>query len=226
MPRLRIRVELPDVPGALAAAADALAGLGSDIERVDVLEVDGQTVVDEIVVTTADAVDIATVERVLAAAGALAVLSHTVDRPIADPVVSALELVREVLAAPTADERAERAGAVLARLAYADNGRLVPARAVDPHPMACRALHDGIPTAGRNVAGAAPAGMSGAWALWFAPVVARPRRVAVVTRAVNVRFSASEIARARAFLTLLEDLDTACEMTPASARAVPRPAAG
>ena len=220
MPRLRIRVELPDVPGALAAAADALAGLGTDIERVDVLEVDGQTVIDEIVVTVADSVAIATVEAALTGAGALAVLSHTVDLPAADPIVSTLDLVREVIAAPTALERAERAGAVLARLAYADNGRLVPARSVGSHPMARRALHDGVPTAGRNLEGAAPAGMSGAWALWFAPVVARPRRVAVVTRAVNVRFSASEIARARAFLTLLEELDTACEMAPAtSARA-------
>jgi hypothetical protein len=92
--------------------------------------------------------------------------------------------------------------------------------------MACRALHDGIPTAGRNLAGAAPAGMSGAWALWFAPVVARPRRVAVVTRSVNVRFSASEIARARSFLTLLEDLDTACEMTPVGSRTVSDRAGG
>src|SRR5689334_22000563 len=46
---LRVRVELADEPGALAGLTTALAGLGVDVASVDVLEVDGITVIDELV---------------------------------------------------------------------------------------------------------------------------------------------------------------------------------
>jgi hypothetical protein len=42
------------------------------------------------------------------------------------------------------------------------------------------------------------------WVLWVAPQVPHPDRVAVVGRRLNVRFSATEAARLRAFATLLE----------------------
>lgn len=96
MTMLRVRVEVADVPGALAALTAALAALEVDVSAIDVLEVDGRSVVDELRLRLPSGVRVQEVRDVLRMAGA-DVLSSAVDTARSDPVVSAFELMRSVL---------------------------------------------------------------------------------------------------------------------------------
>ena len=88
-----MRVELVDQPGALAGLTAVLAGLGVDVASVDVLEVDGGTVVDELLLRRPRDVSTQEVEDALRLGGALDVLSSHVDTRRGDPTVRAMELV-------------------------------------------------------------------------------------------------------------------------------------
>lgn len=45
--------------------------------------------------------------------------------------------------------------------------------------------------------------------MWVGPQLPEPQHIAVVGRRLNVRFSATEAARLRAFTTVLESVDRA-----------------
>ncbi len=203
MTLLRVRVELVDAPGALAGVARARAGLGGGGAAVDVLEVDGRTVVDELLLRLPPSATAEDVEDGLRLAGAVEVLSTVQSKPIADAAVHAFELVRAVVAAPG---EADAPGRALARAAYADVGALVEVGAAERFPLARRALEDGVPSSGRATPDASPLALPSGWVLWVAPQVPEPTRLVVVGRRLNVRFSATEAARVRAFGTLLETL--------------------
>ena len=201
MTLLRVRVELVDAPGALAGLTSALAALGVDVAAVDVLEVDGRTVVDELLLRLPRGTTAQDVEDVLRLAGAVDVLSMVESRPAADAAVSAFELARSVLSAPG---DADAPGLALARSAYADAGAWVEVGAAERYPLARRALDDGVPSSGRAGPDTSPLAMPSGWVLWVAPQVPDPTRLVVVGRRLNVRFSATEAARLRAFATLLD----------------------
>jgi hypothetical protein len=201
MTQLRVRVELVDAPGALAAVTAALAALGVDVAAIDVLEIDGHTVVDELLLRLPPGTSALEVEDALRLAGAVDVLSFGEGRSSEDAAVGAFHLAREVLSAPS---DADAPGRALARCAYADVGRFVEADEARQYPLAVRVLADGVPATGRSTPDAAPLAVPSGWVLWVAPQVAEPTRLAVVGRSLNVRFSATEAARLRAFATLLE----------------------
>jgi hypothetical protein len=198
---LRVRTELVDAPGALAGVATALAGLGVDVVSVDVLEVDGRTVVDEIVLRLPDQVTAQDVEDALRVAGAVDVLSILAGARSADPAVAALDVTRAMLSSPW---DADAPGRALAQVAYADMGALVDIGEAARFPLARRALDTGIPAAGRAGPDASPLAMATGWVLWVAPQVDDPIRLAVVARRLNVRFSSTEAARLRALAGLLD----------------------
>jgi len=198
---LRVRVELLDQPGALARATAVLAELGIDVASVDVLEVDGSTVVDELQLRLPAGVSAAEVEATLRWAGALDVRCTTGSHAGGDATVRALELVTSVLSAP---HDADAPGRGLARVAYADAGALLDVGEAARFPLGRRALELAVPMSGRAGPDAAPLASPGGWVLWVAPAVPDPQRIAVVARRLDVRFSATEAARLRAFATLLE----------------------
>ncbi len=200
---LRVRIELVDQPGALAGVAAVLAGLGVDVASVDVLEVDGSTVVDELLLRLPPGVEPGEVEDALRLGGALEVLSSKVDSPSGDATVRAMELVGSVLGAPG---DADAPGRGLARLAYADSGMLLDVGEASRFPLARRALEGGVPASGRAGPDASPLAAVSGWIMWVAPAVAQPQQLAVVSRRLDVRFSATEAARMRAFATVLEVL--------------------
>lgn len=201
MTMLRVRVEVADVPGALAGLTTALASLRVDIATIDVLEVDGRTVVDEMLVRLPGGVTPQEVRDVLRLAGA-DVLSCGTAALGSDAAVTAFELARSVLGGSR-----EAQGAALARVAYAEAGAVVDAAAAGDYPLALRALAEGVPASGPGGDGASPLGVRTGWVLWVAPQVPEPARLAVVARPLNVRFSATEAARLRAFATLLDALE-------------------
>lgn len=201
MELLRIRTELVDQPGALAAVTAVLAGLQVDVAAVDVLEVDGTTVVDELLLRLPRDVDAGQVRDALRLAGAIEVLSMRADDARGDATVRALELVSATLSSP---QEADAPGQALARVAYADFGRLVDVGEASGYPLARRALALGVPAAGRLGPEASPLALPTGWVLWVAPSVPEPGHLAVVVRRMDVRFSATEAARLRALATVLE----------------------
>lgn len=205
MTMLRVRIEVADIPGALAGVTSALASLAVDVSAIDVLEVDGRSVVDELLLRLPAGVQVQEVRDVLRLAGA-DVLSLAVDPGRSDPVVGALELVRGVLDNPG---DADAPGRALAKAAYGDVGAVFDVGVVARFPLARRALDGGVPASAPAGPDASPLAVPGGWVLWVAPQVADPQSVAVVGRRLNVRFSATEAARLRALATLLECLDRA-----------------
>ncbi len=209
---LRVRVEVADVPGALAGLTAALAALEVDLSSIDVLEVDGRSVVDELLLRLPPAVAVQEVHDALRLAGA-DVLSSVVASPRRDPVVAAFELVRGVVEAP---DDADAPGRAVARAAYGDVGALLEVDVAARFPLARRALEGGVPASAPASPDVSPLAVSGGWVLWVAPQLLDPQHVAVVGRRLNVRFSATEAARLRALVTLLASLDRA-GMTATSA---------
>lgn len=200
MSDLRLRVELADRPGVFAGATCALAALGVDLLAIDVLEENGPTVIDELVVRLPPGVTPQQVEDVLRMAGAIEVLSTAAGGPLVDPVVRAMTDAIGVLTRPW---DADAQGAALARVAYADAGALVDIGHAERFPLARRALETGVPTAGRAGPDASPLAVPAGWVLWAAQDGPHPHLLAVVARRLNVRFSAAEAARLRAVATLI-----------------------
>jgi hypothetical protein len=200
MTMLRVRVELADVPGALAVLTTAVAALGVDVAAVDVLEVDGRSVVDEVLLRLPQQVSAQEVRDVLRVSGA-DVLSCREVPTARDPAVAALELAGSVLMLEEQD-----LGAALAGVAYADAGALVPVEEAGRYPLALRALADGVPATGPAGPVAAPLPLAAGWVLWVAPQVPEAGQLAVVGRRMDVRFAATEAARLRALVTLLEQV--------------------
>lgn len=210
MTLLRMRIELPDLPGALAGATGALAGLGVDVVALDVLEVDGTTVVDELLMRLPPGLPVDHVADALRMAGVLEVLSCRDGGPVSDPALLALDLARTAVASGGTGTDTARA---LARVGYADEAAVLDAATARSYPLALRALETGVPTSGRAGADAAPLPLERGWVVWVAPAVEAPQRVVVVGRRLDVRFSATETARLRAFAGLLEQLHV---LSPAS----------
>lgn len=202
MTMLKVRVEILDEPGALARLTTALASLAVDVADIDVLELDGRSVVDEMLLRLPDAVTVQQVQDVLRAAGA-DVLSFRPAASAKDAAVAAFDLTRSVLAAPW---DADLPGQSLARVAHADVGALVDVGECARFPLAQRALEQGIPATGPADADSSPLALTTGWVLWVAPQLPGPHCVAVVGRRLNVRFAATEAARLRAFCTLLEEV--------------------
>lgn len=204
MQTLRVRIELVDEPGSLAGVTAALASLGVDVASVDVLEVDGRSVVDELVLRLPSTVGAQDVEDVLRLGGAVDVLSSSSTITRGDAAVTAFEVATMVLTSP-ADPGAP--GRALAQIAYADVGAMLDVSAAEVYPLARRALDTGIPAAGRSTPDASPLAVASGWVLWVASHPPGAARLAVVARRMNVRFSATEAARLRALAGLLAALD-------------------
>src|SRR4051812_20770589 len=142
MTLLRVRVELTDEPGALAGVTAALAALGVDVATVDVLEVDGRTVVDELLLRLPLGTEVQHVEDALRLAGAVDLLSTVQSKPAADAAVRAYDLTCSVLMSPG---DADAPGRSLAQSAYADAGTWIEVEAAGRYPLAQRALENGVP---------------------------------------------------------------------------------
>lgn len=200
MTNLRLRLELADRPGVFAGATAALAALGVDLLAVDVLEDYGATVVDELVVAMPPGVAVQDVEDALRVAGAIEVLSTSYGGPIEDAVVRVLSEMRTVL---TSLWDPDAKGRALASVAYADAGMLLDVGDAARFPLARRALETQVPATGPAGPDTSPLGLGSGWVLWVAVEGPEPPVMAVVARRLNVRFSATEAARLRAFATLL-----------------------
>jgi hypothetical protein len=200
---VRMRVELPGRAGALAGVTAVLADMGVDVASLDVLEVDGTTAVDDLLLRLPDGVLVRDVQMGVRSAGAVDVVPAGMDGPSGDATVRALGLMTSILASP---DDADAPGRGLARVAYADVGMFLDRGEAVRFPLGRRALETAVPTSGRAGPDASPLASRGGWVLWATPNVDDPLHIAVVARGLDVRFSATEAARLRAFATGLEQL--------------------
>jgi hypothetical protein len=86
---LRLRISMPDQPGALARVAAIIASHGGNITSVDVQQADTEFAVDELVVDFSGDPDVAGLREDLATRGDTVLLTHQQTERI-DPIVASL----------------------------------------------------------------------------------------------------------------------------------------
>lgn len=203
MSTFRLRVELPDQPGALALVASAIAGAGGNVLSIDIHELDGSKAVDEIVVEAAEDWDAARLAAAIEAAGA-DLLSCGPAAERMDPMVKGLRYAGALIAADPLRDTMELGRAVL-ELTGAGSAWISTAAEAAAYEAGRRAMaHDGpvvmrtddLPTSVKwDVRGPV-------WLLAVPDNRRQPEMVAFATRPLALRFTTSEIERVEAVLAL------------------------
>jgi hypothetical protein len=203
MATYRLRVELPDQPGALATVASVLAGHDGNVVSLDIHEVDGAKAVDEIVVEAPDDWDVASVRRGIGAAGAeLLSCAPAVDR--ADPMVRALRFAGALVASDPSRDTLELGRAVLEVTSASSAWVSLRAEALGFEAGRRALAHDGAvvlrtddlpPSVKWDARGPL-------WVLAVPDGRLSAELVAFATRPLALRFTTSEITRVEALLAL------------------------
>ena len=202
--RARLRIALPDRPGALGRIAHVVGALGGNVLTVDVQEVDGPSVVDELLVDLPDRVGPEDVAAALEAAGAGSLLTAKPGSDVPDQVVRALRWACALASAGPygADDEVERAVAEVCGCSNVWLADIEQARMVEAGRLA---LARGKPVSHRTSEPPASMGPVAAPEVWLLAVPdARldPTRVALVARPLADRFTVSEVERVGAMLSL------------------------
>jgi len=199
--RYRVRIELPERPGALAKAAAALATVGANVLSLDIHEIDGERSVDEILVALPDASEPESLGTALAAADAGTLLSVRPDSGIVDPIVRALHWVGFALEAEDCDLALAQS---LSEICMTDRAWVWSPTEAEQLPAGRRALAMGSAVVLREEE--LPAAVGGdlgpAWVLAVPDDQLNPSRVGFAARATAARFTASEVARAEALMSV------------------------
>ncbi len=204
--RYRVRIELADRPGALAKAAAAIATAGGNVLSVDIHEIDGERSVDEILVELPDACQEDTLADVLTSADAGTLLSMRADSGIVDPIVRALHWVGFALEAEPQDCDLALAQS-LAEICMTDIAWVWSPEQADKLLAGRRALALGNAVVTREAelppeVGAPSSATGAAWVMAVPDDELNPGRVGFVARTSALRFTASEVARAEALMTV------------------------
>jgi predicted amino acid-binding ACT domain protein len=197
----RLRIELPDHPGALAAVSRVLAAKGLNVVEVSIHEVEGQRAVDEIVVHSDSPLTSTDLARALEAAGA-DLLSVAPCDMRGDPVVTALTWVSATLERPS---RKSSLATGVRLLTGIDHLYVCSAEEAARWPVGAAAVRSGWPVVQRvdrapeplrdGVAGDG----SGVWVL-AAPDAPNASLVVLASRPYAIRFTATELNRLAAVL--------------------------
>jgi hypothetical protein len=196
----RLRIELPDHPGGLAAVSRVLATHGLNVVELAIHEVEGDRAVDEIVVHGNPPAR-AELAPALAAAGA-DLLSVAPCEMRGDPVVTALTWVSATLETPW---RRSALATGLRLLTGLDTLYVAPVAEAAAWPIAVAAMRQGSVVVQRLAQPPEPLRAvpdresSGVWVL-AAPDLADPAFVVVAARPYSIRFTATEINRLAAVL--------------------------
>src|SRR3954447_13309579 len=197
----RLRIELPDHPGALAAVGRVLAGRGLNVVEVAIHEVEGSRAVDEIVVHGSMPLAHGDLAPPLAGVGA-ELLSIAPCEMRGDPVVTALTWVTATLEAPM---RRSALATGLRMLTGLDNVQVVPVEQALLWPIGVAAVRQGTVVVQRLSQAPDPLRTTpdvdgaGVWVL-AAPDSADPSYVVVASRPYSIRFTATEVNRLVAVL--------------------------
>ena len=202
--RARLRIALPDRPGALGRVGHVVGQLGGNVLTIDVQELDGPAVVDELLVDLPEAVAPADVAAALGAAGAGTLLSAKPGSDVPDQVVRALRWACALVSVGPygADGEVERAVAEVCGCSNVWLADIEQARGVEAARLA---LARGKPVSQRTADPPAALGRLADTEVWLLAVPdARldPTRVALVARPLADRFTVTEVERVAALLSL------------------------
>jgi hypothetical protein len=192
----RLRIELPDRPGALAGVTSEIATFDANILSIDVHEVDGNTAIDEIVVEVDEAWTAAPLAASLAGSGAGTLLSSRQVTTSEDPVAGALDAVVAMVSGDPSAVDAECSNALLA-LALGSTARLLDVDAAVLDPAGRLAVDRRGTIVTRDGEG---------WVLAALDDDVDPHTVALITRTADMRFSATEVSRVEALLRIRRSL--------------------
>jgi hypothetical protein len=203
---LRLRIELPDRPGALAHVASVLGRRGGNVAAVDIHELEGDAAVDEIVIEVPDDWEPSALADDLSAAGAT-LLSAAPERELRDPIVTALGWSSALLAARAHECDLELGRAVL-ELTSASAAWVCTVDEAVAYGAGRLALERGAPVVQRTDEPivAADSLPTTVWLLAVPDGHLDAELIAFAARPVAVRFTASEIARVEALLMLRRQL--------------------
>jgi predicted amino acid-binding ACT domain protein len=204
MPTLhQLRVELEDRPGALARVASVLAEASVNILDIAIHEIDGSTVVDELVVDAPDDWDLAATREQLDAVGVY-LLSSAEVRSREDAVLTTLSWIEDLISTP-AEERDEGLARLVARAASATKACVMSAGRARQVGAGRAALDRGTVVVQRTAdlpVQIAATGESLRWLLAVPDSFTDPEVVAFATRPLSLRFTSTEVARAAAVARL------------------------
>jgi predicted amino acid-binding ACT domain protein len=198
----RLRIDVPDHPGALAAVSRVLAGLAMNVVEVSIHEVEGERATDEIVVHCEAMPAYDVLNAAVRGTGA-ELLSVGPCSPRSDPTVVGLTWVTAMLDAP---ERRSTLTTGIRSLAGIDPVQVVPAAEVEGLSIVAAAVSTGrvvvqhvarVPELLRD-AYVAP-DESGAWLLAASDGIAGGF-VVLGARSYAIRFTATELSRLTAVL--------------------------
>jgi predicted amino acid-binding ACT domain protein len=102
---LRLRISIPDRPGALARVATIIASHGGNITSIDVQQATAALAVDELLVEFSDEPDAASLREELAKDGETVLVSQQLTERV-DPIVASLRHVSELLESGFGDPEA------------------------------------------------------------------------------------------------------------------------
>jgi hypothetical protein len=205
MSRYRIRVELPDLPGALAKVATVVADFNGDIVSIDIHELDGHQAIDELVVEVLTPLDSRVLADALEGVGAGTLLSCAPTKVGTEPVLDALTWAREIVQAPD-DAALTR---VLATACHSSAVWVAPINEGREVAAGRLALARGAPLVQRSMDLPERIGsraMSPMWLLAVPDGQPHPRSIAFLVRPGSLRFTASEVARVEALMAINRSL--------------------
>jgi ACT domain len=203
----RIRVELPNRPGALANVASIIANHGGNVVSVDIHEVEGQQAVDEIIVMLPPDWTPAALASDLSHHDAGTLLSSTSAALAPDSIVRALRWATSLVRSGAMDGGLELARA-LAELCTSSVAWIATIDEAMQHEVGRLAMERGAPFVQLSTP---PTAMSAglpesSWILAVPDDAIQPTRVAFVGRASSFRFTNSEIVRVEALLHLVREM--------------------
>lgn len=209
MPALyRLRIDLPDRPGALAYVSSALARRALDIVDVAVHEVDGERAIDEIVVRGPAHLNLPAVASALASVDAGLVSSTRCDDE-GDLVAAALRWAASMM--DSSDPRGSLVEAIHG-FAHVGSAIVVPLGSARSVEAGRSALARGHPVA--LCTDDLPGALGGPhrapqWLLAVPDDDRDPGCVAFAARPLSMRFTATEIARVCALLMVFREVGAA-----------------
>ena len=221
----RLRIELPNQPGALARVAGALGSLGANVISVDIHEIAGDVAVDEIVIDAPQEWDLSSLGRVLDEAGCGALVSLDPSSLSSDPIVRALRWASAMVDAGPQYSDLELSRAV-AEACTGIATWVCDRPAAMMLPIGRAALERGVSLVERSESLPGPRDNmpSEVWLLAVPDRSVDPALVIFVARPLSLRFTDSEIARVEALLRLCRQLGAPAE-TAALHEAVTQPRA-
>jgi hypothetical protein len=208
----RVRVEVSDHPDALSPVRSAIASAGGSVVSEDLYEVDGEQVVDELVVEMRDELDHGDLARVIETTGVATLLSSRRTERSGDPLVRALGWARAILASDRGidglTEAVSQSCNAKSWVCEEDDARVLPAGrlALDRERSIVRRSSRPDPGPGDLP--------TQVWLLAVPHGRRRTDRVTFAARPVSLPFCSSDVARVEALVALHDEAATAFDGPP------------